>query len=100
MSYLTNGFRDKTVMTEVYWMDAKPKAQKEKEELFGIGSFKQSHTITEPTDFFSMIETLQTKANWEDQGLKHVSFNQIVFFCVKVVHDELIDQLEGKIPLD
>jgi len=87
-------------MTEVYWMNAKPKAQIEKEKLFGITDFKQGKTITEPTDFFSMIQTLQTKANWEDQGLKHVSFNQVVFFCVKVVHDELIDQLNGKIPIE
>jgi hypothetical protein len=87
-------------MTEVYWMSAKPRAQKQKEELFGLQGKKMGATVTEPRDFFSMIETIQTKANWSDQGLKEISFNQAVFFCVKVVHDELIDQLKGKIPLD
>ena len=87
-------------MTNVYWMNGKTRAQKQKEELFGLDGKKMGATITEPRDFFSMVETIQTKANWADQGLEHISFNQAVFFCVKVVHDELIDQLEGKIPLD
>ena len=87
-------------MTEVYWMNAKTRAQKEKEEMFGLAGKKMAATITEPRDFFHMVETIQTKANWTDQGLKQISFNQAVFFCVKVVHDELIDQLKGKIPLD
>ena len=87
-------------MTEVYWMNGKTRAQKQKEQLFGLEGKKMGATVTEPRDFFSMIETIQTKANWADQGLEHISFNQAVFFCVKVVHDELIDQLEGKIPLD
>ena len=87
-------------MTEVYWMNAKPRAQKNKEKLFGLEGKKMGTTVTEPRDFFDMIETIQTKANWADQGLKEISFNQAVFFCVKVVHDELKDQLEGKIPLE
>ncbi len=87
-------------MTEVYWMNAKTRAQKAKEELFGLEGKKMGVTVTEPRDFFHMVETIQTKANWTDQGLKQISFNQAVFFCVKVVHDELIDQLKGKIPLD
>tara|TARA_B100000745_G_scaffold171576_1_gene112509 strand:+ start:830 stop:1093 length:264 start_codon:yes stop_codon:yes gene_type:complete len=87
-------------MTEVYWMNGKTRAQKQKEQLFGLEGKKMGATVTEPRDFFSMVETIQTKANWADQGLEHISFNQAVFFCVKVVHDELIDQLEGKIPLD
>ena len=87
-------------MTDVYWINAKTRAQKQKEELFGLEGKKMGATVTEPRDFFSMIETIQTKANWADQGLKQISFNQAVFFCVKVVHDELIDQLEGKIPLE
>ena len=72
----------------------------EREQLLGLSGKKMGATVTEPRDFFSMIETIQTKANWSDQGLKTVSFNQAVFFCVKVVHDELIDQLNGKIPID
>ena len=87
-------------MTEVYWMNAKPKAQLEKEALFGLNGKKMGATVTEPRDFFQMVETIQTKANWTDQGLKQISFNQAVFFCVRVVHNELIDQLKGKIPLD
>ena len=87
-------------MTEVYWMNAKTRSQKIKEGLFGLEGKKMGATITEPRDFFEMIETIQTKANWADQGLKEISFNQAVFFCVKVVHDELKDQLEGKIPLE
>ena len=87
-------------MTNVYWMNGKTRAQKQKEELFGLEGKKMGATVTDPRDFFSMVETIQTKANWADQGLKQISFNQAVFFCVKVVHDELIDQLKGKIPLD
>jgi len=87
-------------MTEVYWLNGKTRAQKNKEQLFGLEGKKMGATVTEPRDFFSMIETIQTKANWTEQGLKQISFNQAVFFCVKVVHDELIDQLEGKIPLE
>ena len=87
-------------MTNVYWLSGKTRSQKKKEQLFGLEGKKMGATITEPRDFFSMIETIQTKANWADQGLKQISFNQAVFFCVKVVHDELIDQLEGKILLD
>jgi len=87
-------------MTTQYWLNGKTRAQKQKEELFGLEGKKMGATVTEPRDFFSMIETIQTKANWADQGLKQISFNQAVFFCVKVVHDELIDQIEGKIPLD
>jgi len=87
-------------MTDVYWMNAKTRAQKTKENLFGLEGKKMGATVTEPRDFFEMIETIQTKANWEDQGLEHISFNQAVFFCVKVVHDELVDQLEGKLPLN
>ena len=87
-------------MTTQYWLNGKTRAQKQKEELFGLEGKKMGATVTEPRDFFSMIETIQTKANWSDQGLEHISFNQAVFFCVKVVHDELIDQLDGKIPLD
>ena len=87
-------------MTTQYWLNGKTRAQKQKEELFGLEGKKMGATVTEPRDFFSMIETIQTKANWSSQGLKQISFNQAVFFCVKVVHDELIDQLEGKIPLD
>ena len=87
-------------MTTQYWLNGKTRAQKQKEELFGLEGKKMGATVTEPRDFFSMIETIQTKANWSSQGLKQISFNQAVFFCVKVVHDELIDQLDGKIPLD
>ena len=87
-------------MTEVYWLNAKPKAQLQKEALFGLNGVKYGKTITENNEFGNMIETLQKKANWDDQGMKHISMNQMIFFCVKVVHDELIDQLEGKIPLD
>ena len=87
-------------MTTQYWLNGKTRAQKQKEELFGLEGKKMGATVTEPRDFFSMVETIQTKANWADQGLKQISFNQAVFFCVKVVHDELIDQLDGKIPLD
>jgi len=81
-------------------MNAKTRSQKIKEGLFGLEGKKMGATITETRDFFEMIETIQTKANWADQGLKEISFNQAVFFCVKVVHDELKDQLEGKIPLE
>ena len=84
----------------VYWFQGKPKALTEREQLLGLSGKKMGATVTEPRDFFSMIETIQTKANWSDQGLKTGSFNQAVFFCVKVVHDELIDQLNGKIPID
>ena len=87
-------------MTTQYWLNGKTRAQKNKEQLFGLEGKKMGATVTEPRDFFSMIETIQTKANWSSQGLKQISFNQAVFFCVKVVHDELIEQLEGKIPLD
>lgn len=83
-----------------YWYNAKPKALLEREKLLGDEGKKMGATITEPRDFYSMVETIQTKANWEAQGLEKVSFNQAVFFCVKVVHGELIDQLNGKIPID
>ena len=84
-----------------YWYNAKPKALVEREKLLGMTDQKKSGvTITEPRDFLKMIETLQEEANWSDQGIKKPSFNQTVFFCVKVVHDELIDQLNGKIPID
>jgi len=87
-------------MTEVYWMNAKPKAQLEKEALFGLTGIRYGKTITENIEFGQMIETIRKKANWHDQGMKQISMNQAVFFCVKVVHDELIDQLNGKLPID
>ena len=83
-----------------YWMDGKTTAQREKEELFGLTGVKVGKTITENTKFFENIEYLQKKANWTDQGMKHISMNHLVFFCVQVVAQELRDQTEGKIPLD
>lgn len=84
-----------------YFYNAKPKALTEREELLGMTPQKKSGvTITEPKDFLDMIETLQKKCDWSNQGIKEPSFNQTVFFCVKVVHDELIDQLNGKLPID
>ena len=83
-----------------YWMDAKPRAQIEKEELFGLIGAKMGKTVTENAKFFENIEYLQTKANWNDQRMKNISLNQVVFFCVKVVAQELKDQNEGKIPLN
>ena len=84
-----------------YFYNAKPKALTEREELLGMTDQKKSGvTITEPRDFLTMIETLQKKCDWTNQGIKEPSFNQTVFFCVKVVHDELIDQLNGKLPID
>jgi len=84
-----------------YFYNAKPKALTEREELLGMTDQKKAgSTITEPRDFYSMIETLQKKCDWSNQGIKAPTFNQAVFFCVKVVHDELIDQLNGKLPID
>ena len=83
-----------------YWMDGKTTAQKEKEELFGLNGVKVGKTITENTKFFENIEYLQKKANWTDQGMKEISMNHLVFFCVGVVAQELRDQTEGKIPLN
>lgn len=86
-------------MTDVYWMDAKPKAQLEKEQLFGLNGVKYGKTITENSEFAQMIDDLREKANWSDQGMKKISMNNLIFFCVKVVHQELTEQLNGKIPL-
>ena len=83
-----------------YWMDGKTTAQREKEELFGLNGVKVGKTITENTKFFENIEYLQKKAKWTDKGMKHISMNHLVFFCVQVVAQELRDQTEGKIPLD
>ena len=83
-----------------YWLDAKPKAAIERDRLLGNISDKQGKTLTEPTIFYDMVKDIRTKADWTNQGLKDISFNQAVFFCVSVVHRELIDQLKGKIPLD
>jgi len=83
-----------------YWMDAKPRAQIEKENLFGLTGAKMGKTITENTKFFENIEYLQQKADWSDQRMKNISLNQVVFFCVQVVAQELRDQNEGKIPLN
>ena len=83
-----------------YWMDAKPRAQIEKENLFGLTGAKMGKTITENSKFFENIEYLQQKADWSDQRMKHISLNQVVFFCVQVVAQELKDQNEGKIPLN
>jgi hypothetical protein len=84
-----------------YWMDAKPRAQIEKENLFGLTGAKMGKTITENSKFFENIEYLQQKANWTSDGMdKHISLNQVVFFCVQVVAQELKDQSEGKIPLN
>jgi len=88
-------------MTRTYWMNAKPKALIEREKLLGMGKERKAGTtITEPADFLGMVTDIQTKANWSDQGLESISFNQAVYFCVRVVHTELIEQLEGKIPLE
>ena len=83
-----------------YWMDAKPRAQIEKENLFGLTGAKMGKTITENSKFFENIEYLQQKADWSDQQMNHISLNQVVFFCVQVVAQELKDQSEGKIPLN
>ena len=83
-----------------YWMDAKPRAQIEKEKLFGLNGVKMGKTITENTKFFENIEYLQEKADWSDQRMRNISMNQVVFFCVQVVAQELRDQNEGKIPLN
>jgi len=83
-----------------YWMDGKTKAQREKEELFGLIGIKMGKTITENKKFFENIEYLQKKADWSTQGMKHISMNHLVFFCVQVVAQELKDQTEGKIPLN
>lgn len=83
-----------------YWLDAKPKAAIERDNLLGMMRDKQGKTLTEPSEFYDMVKDIRQKANWSDQGLKEISFNQAVFFCVKVVHAELIDQLNGKIPID
>ena len=83
-----------------YWMDAKPRAQIEKENLFGLTGAKMGKTITENTKFFENIEYLQEKADWSDQRMRNISMNQVVFFCVQVVAQELRDQNEGKIPLN
>mgnify|MGYP003646846459 CR=1 FL=1 len=83
-----------------YWFEAKPRAQLEKENLFGLTGAKMGKTITENQKFFSNIEYLQEKADWNADGMKNISLNQVVFFCVEVVTQELKDQTEGKIPLN
>lgn len=83
-----------------YWLDAKPKAAIERDRLLGELKDKTGKTITEPDYFYTMVKDIRQKADWSDQGLKEISFNQAIFFCVRVVHGELIDQLKGKIPLD
>jgi len=87
-------------MVEQYWMNAKPKAQIEREELFGLTGIRYGRTLTENKKFWDNIEYLQKKADWSGNGMRTISLNQMVFFCVKVVSQELRDQTEGKIPLD
>jgi len=83
-----------------YWMDAKPRAQIERENLFGLTGAKMGKTVTENSQFFENIAYLQTKADWSNQQMKNISLNQVVFFCVQVVSQELRDQNEGKLPLN
>lgn len=83
-----------------YWLDAKPKAAIERDRLLGNTPDKTGKTITEPDDFYNMVKDIRTKVDWSAQGLKEISFNQAVYFCVRVVWNEWKDQLKGKIPLD
>lgn len=83
-----------------YWMDAIPRAELERRKLFGLKGTKMSKTITENAMFWENIEYLQEKADWSDQKMKNISLNQVVFFCVQVVAQELRDQSEGKLPLN
>ena len=47
----------------VYWFQGKPKALTEREQLLGLSGKKMGATVTEPRDFFSMIETIQKPLN-------------------------------------
>lgn len=78
---------DQTKTTSIY--DALPKAAIERDEKFGISKKRKAGvTITEPPDFFDMVDELRLKTNWSEFGLDHVSFNQVIFFCVHKIYTE------------